>query len=112
MNRLFSIAAIAMGVSASSCVETVAAQVRVRGVLEAASTDQSRCTLSLSPTPEYLSTNGRQRQIRGAFVEEFIIEPRWGTYVASVKCGDAVKISKVIEYREFGAEPYDLGSIA
>jgi len=84
------------------------ARVRVKGHLHAAA-DHPPCQLFLVEASDQLKYG---RDIRGGFVEWFTVHPWGGPYRAVVKCGDRIALSKDIAYREFGADPYDLGRIA
>lgn len=99
-------------VDASGCIGTMDALVQVQGNIEPGRPDQSQCQLFLVAASEREASLSYGRDVRGQFVEQFIVHPWQGKYLATVKCGETVRLSKEIEYREFGTHPYDLGSIA
>ena len=101
-----------LGFFASACIGTMDALVQVQGRLRPSVAYGERCELFLEPASRNISHLNHGREVRGEFVQQFIVHPWEGTYRATVKCGEAVKLEREIEYRAFGAQPYDLGSIA
>ena len=95
----------------SACVGTRDAQVRIMGTLEGAPSD-SPCQLFLVAASEKGAPLKYGRDIRGSFSQWFTVHPWDGPYSAVVKCGDRITMTKDIEYRELGTDPYNLGSIA
>ena len=99
-------------VGAAGCIGTMDALVQVQGRVEPAGPGQSQCQLFLVAASERAAPLSYGRDIRGQFVQQFIVHPGEEKYRAVVKCGETVRLSKEIAYREFSSQPYDLGSIA
>jgi hypothetical protein len=110
--KLFSNSVVMLGFFASACIGTMDALVQVRGNTGSAGASGERCEVFLQPTSRDSANLGYGREVRGEFVLQFIVHPWEKTYRATVKCGERVRLEKEIEYRAFGSEPYDLGSIA
>jgi hypothetical protein len=110
--KLLSSSVALLGFLASACIGTMDALVQVRGNVAPAAANGERCEVFLEPASRYASSLNSGREVRGEFVQHFIVHPWEKTYRATVKCGETVRLAKDIEYRAFGSEPYDLGSIA
>ena len=109
MNIAVSALIVGSAVVASACVETIASEVRISGFV--AESDGAPCRLSLSPTVNY-SGGANDREIRGQFSEQFTVQPRHREFLATVRCGNVVRVAKTIQYGELNGQPYDLGRIA
>jgi hypothetical protein len=105
-------AVVLISAFASRCIGTMDARVRVSGTLMQSSASSPQCQLFFGLASEDPSSLQYGRDISGSFVQWLTVHPWHGPYRALVKCGDRTVLSKDIEYREFGSEPYDLGRIA
>jgi hypothetical protein len=88
------------------------AVVQVGGNLEQLGHTQPACQRFLIAASESGTSQARGRDIHGQFTGSFVIHPWSGPYRVLVKCGNEVKFTKEVNYRDFGTEPYNIGSIA
>ena len=88
---------------------TMDALVEVSGTLQQSPPESAPCQLYVVEASANIGALRDGRDIRGEFSKSFIVHPWSEPYRAVVKCGDRVRASKEIEYREF---PYKFGVIA